>query len=79
MHRELVIRAMSGEHDAFSELVRHVLGKLYVTARLILRDSELAEDAVQEAPIVAYVIRSRSTGPLPRPPPLLRDVPDGAG
>ena len=54
MHRELVIRAMTGEHEAFSELVRQGLGKLYVTARLILRDSELAEDAVQEALIVAW-------------------------
>lgn len=54
MHRDLVIRAMSGEHEAFSELVRLALAKLYVTARLILRDSDLAEDAVQEALIVAW-------------------------
>jgi RNA polymerase sigma-70 factor (ECF subfamily) len=54
MQRDLVVRAMAGEHDAFSELVRSGLAKLYVTARLILRDSELAEDAVQEALIAAW-------------------------
>jgi RNA polymerase sigma factor (sigma-70 family) len=54
MHRDLVIRAMAGEHAAFSELVRIGLAQLYVTARLILRDSELAEDAVQEALIAAW-------------------------
>jgi RNA polymerase sigma-70 factor (ECF subfamily) len=54
MHRDLVIRAMAGEHDAFAELVRIVLGHLYVTARMILRDSDRAEDAVQEALIAAW-------------------------
>jgi RNA polymerase sigma factor (sigma-70 family) len=54
MQRDLVIRAMAGEHDAFSELVRIVLPRLYVTARLVLRDSQLAEDAVQEALIAAW-------------------------
>lgn len=54
MHRDLVVRAMAGEHDAFSELVRIGLDQLYVTARLILRDSELAEDAVQEALVAAW-------------------------
>jgi len=43
MDRDLVVRAMAGEHDAFSELVRIGLDQLYVTARLILRDTELAE------------------------------------
>ena len=45
---------MAGEHDAFSELVRAVLGQLFVTARLILRDSDLAQDAVQEALVAAW-------------------------
>jgi RNA polymerase sigma-70 factor (ECF subfamily) len=54
MQRDLVVRAMAGEHDAYSELVRRVLAQLYVTARLILRDSDLAEDAVQEALIAAW-------------------------
>jgi RNA polymerase sigma factor (sigma-70 family) len=54
MHRDLVVRAMAGDHDAYSELVRVALAQLYVTARLILRDLELAEDAVQEALIAAW-------------------------
>jgi RNA polymerase sigma-70 factor (ECF subfamily) len=54
MQRDLVIRAMAGDHDAFSELVRVALTQLYVTARLILRDLQLAEDAVQEALIAAW-------------------------
>jgi RNA polymerase sigma factor (sigma-70 family) len=54
MHRDLVVRAMAGAHDAFAELVRTALGQLYVTARLILRDSDRAEDAVQEALVAAW-------------------------
>jgi RNA polymerase sigma-70 factor, ECF subfamily len=54
MEQDLVIRAMAGEHEAYSELVRRRLAQLFVTARMILRDSELAEDAVQEALIVAW-------------------------
>jgi RNA polymerase sigma factor (sigma-70 family) len=54
MHRDLVVRAMAGDHDAYSELVRVGIAQLYVTARLILRDLVLAEDAVQEALIAAW-------------------------
>ena len=38
MQRDLVERAMAGDHDAFSELARVSIGRLYVVARLILRD-----------------------------------------
>ena len=54
MQRELVERAMAGDHDAFSDLVRASIGNLYGIARLILRDSERAEDAVQEALVSAW-------------------------
>ena len=54
MQRDLVIRAMADDHDAFAELVRSVFAQLYGIARLILRDSELAEDAVQEALVAAW-------------------------
>jgi DNA-directed RNA polymerase specialized sigma24 family protein len=50
MHRDLVERAMAGDHEAFSELARIAIGRLYVAARLILRDEGRAEDATQEAP-----------------------------
>ena len=39
----------AGDHDAFAELVRGAVARLDTAARLILRDPELARDAVQEA------------------------------
>lgn len=47
--RPLVERAREGDHDAFAELVRGSIARLDAAARLILRDRELARDAVQEA------------------------------
>ena len=52
--RELVGRARQGDHDAFAELVDPALARLDAAARLILRDQELARDAVQEALIRAW-------------------------
>ena len=52
--RELVERARQGEHDAFTALVDLHLARLDAAARLILRDPELARDAVQEALIRAW-------------------------
>ena len=54
MQRDLVERAMAGDHDAFSELARVSIGRLYVVARLILRDDGKAEDATQEALLAAW-------------------------
>ncbi len=54
MQQELARRAREGDHDAFSALVRETLGRLYTTARLILRDPDRAEDAVQDALIEAW-------------------------
>ena len=47
--RELVERAKRGDHDAFAQLVDPALARLDAAARLIVRDPELARDAVQEA------------------------------
>ena len=47
--RSLVERAGEGDHDAFAALVRGSIARLDAAARLILRDPELARDAVQEA------------------------------
>lgn len=52
--RELVERARGGDHDAFAALVDGALARLDAAARLILRDPELARDAVQEAFIRAW-------------------------
>jgi RNA polymerase sigma-70 factor, ECF subfamily len=54
MQRDLVERAMAGDHDAFSELAHVSIGRLYVVARLILRDDSRAEDATQEALVAAW-------------------------
>ncbi|HYH93128.1 MAG TPA: RNA polymerase sigma factor [Candidatus Saccharimonadales bacterium] len=52
--RGLIERARRGEHDAFTALVDLHLARLDAAARLILRDPELARDAVQEALIRAW-------------------------
>lgn len=52
--RELIERAKRGDHDAFAELVDRALRRLDAAARLILRDPDLAQDAVQESLIRAW-------------------------
>jgi RNA polymerase sigma-70 factor (ECF subfamily) len=54
MQRDLVERAMAGDHDAFTELARVSIQRLFVIARLILRDDGRAEDATQEALVAAW-------------------------
>jgi RNA polymerase sigma-70 factor (ECF subfamily) len=54
MERELVERARTGDLEAFEELARAWIDRLYVLARLILRDGDRARDATQEALIVAW-------------------------
>jgi RNA polymerase sigma factor (sigma-70 family) len=54
MQRELVSRAQAGDHDAFALLVRASLPRLLGAARLILRDQDRAQDAVQEALVLAW-------------------------
>jgi RNA polymerase sigma-70 factor, ECF subfamily len=54
MQRDLVERATAGDHDAFTELARVSIGRLYVVARLILRDEAKAEDATQDALLAAW-------------------------
>jgi RNA polymerase sigma-70 factor (ECF subfamily) len=49
MSDDLVRRAQAGDGDAFSALTAPRLARLYAAARLILRDDDLAADAVQDA------------------------------
>ena len=56
MTRELVRRAIEGDHDAFSSLVDASADRLYAVATLILRDSDRAQDAVQEALVSAWKV-----------------------
>lgn len=61
--RGLVEQAQRGDHDAFAALAGAAIARLDAAARLILRDPELARDAVQDTLIRAW-----------RDLPTLRDV-----
>ena len=52
--RELVERAGRGDHDAFAILLDASIARLEAVARLILRDPELARDAVQDGYLRAW-------------------------
>ena len=52
--RGLVEQAQKGDHDAFTALVDLTLVRLDAVARLIVRDPELARDAVQDTYIRAW-------------------------
>lgn len=54
MQRDLVLRAQTGDHDAYNALALAAVDRLHRTARLILRDQERASDAVQDALIAAW-------------------------
>jgi len=54
MQTELVDRARRGDREAFDVLAGGAVDRLYAIARLILRDTELAEDATQEALVRAW-------------------------
>ena len=57
MQHELVRRAQQGDREAFGALVHGAIARLYASARLILRDPEGAEDAVQDALIAVHTKR----------------------
>ena len=63
MQAELVDRARHGDREAFAVLAGDAVDRLHATARLILRDTELAQDATQDALVRAW-----------RDLPSLRDV-----
>jgi RNA polymerase sigma-70 factor (ECF subfamily) len=52
--RDLVERARAGDQQAFSELGRLWVDRLYAIAQLILRDPERAADATQEALVACW-------------------------
>jgi RNA polymerase sigma-70 factor, ECF subfamily len=51
---ELVERARRGDREAFGVLAGGAVDRLYAVARLLLRDTELAEDATQDALVRAW-------------------------
>ena len=54
MDRDLVEQARRGDREAFAVLVHQVSDSLYAVAQRILRDSGLAEDALQNALVLAW-------------------------
>src|SRR3954454_24126243 len=54
MDREIILRARSGDHDAFEAVARDAVARLYGTARLILLREDLAQDAARDALTVAW-------------------------
>jgi RNA polymerase sigma-70 factor (ECF subfamily) len=54
MQVELVERARAGDHEAFALLAEASFARLYGAAKLILRDQDRAQDAVQEALVLAW-------------------------
>jgi RNA polymerase sigma-70 factor (ECF subfamily) len=52
--RDLVEQARRGDREAFAVLVHQVSDSLYAVAQRILRDTGLAEDALQNALVIAW-------------------------
>jgi RNA polymerase sigma-70 factor, ECF subfamily len=51
---DLVERARSGDRTAFAELAAGSISRLFNIAQLMLRDRDLADDAVQETLVLAW-------------------------
>jgi RNA polymerase sigma-70 factor, ECF subfamily len=52
--RDVVERAMRGDHEAIGWLVNTTSDRMYAIATRILRDVDLAEDALQSSLITAW-------------------------
>ena len=65
MDRDLVEQARRGDREAFAVLVHQVSDSLYAVAQRILRDTGLAEDALQNALVLAWRRTPAPAGPRP--------------
>ena len=54
MDRDLVEAAQNGDREAFVDLVRVRVDRLFAIAQRILRDVDRAEDALQDALVIAW-------------------------
>jgi len=54
MRQDLIERARRGDRDAFAELAAADVDRLHAVATLVLRDPDLAQDAVQETLIRSW-------------------------
>ena len=65
MSRALVERAQRGDRDAYEELARDAARRLFLVASRLLRDTDAAEDAVQQTLVTIW----RDLGTLRDPRP----------
>jgi len=61
--RSVVELAMRGDHEAFGMLVNQISDRMYAIATRILRDADLAEDALQSSLITAWRERPKLRDP----------------
>ena len=54
LERDLVVRARAGDERAYEQLARTVVDLLYRVAHRILRDSDAADDAVQQTLVAIW-------------------------
>ena len=54
MDRDLIEQAQRGDQEAFTDLVRPRIDRLYAIAQRIVRDVDRAEDALQDALVIAW-------------------------
>ena len=54
MDRDLVEAARHGDREAYADLIRSRGDRFYALAQRILRDVDRAEDALQEALVIAW-------------------------
>jgi len=52
--QELIVRALAGDRSAFNPLVERYQRAVYLVARRMLRDHDLADEVAQEAFVKAY-------------------------
>ncbi len=61
MDEDLVVRAQGGDRDAFEQIVNVSFDRSHGVAMRLLRDSQLAEDAVQQAMVSIWRDHSRTS------------------
>lgn len=54
MDHDLIEAARNRDREAFADLIRARLGRLFILSHRILRDVDRAEDALQEALVIAW-------------------------
>ena len=54
MDRDLIQAAQAGDRDAYVDLIRARMDRLFSVAQRILRDIDRAEDALQDALVIAW-------------------------